>query len=126
MTIRLSEQGLRKIDAFWANELGCLPGDFHDAGVGVTERQVTDDLYAHVFHRLERLQVDCSPSLYKDVQSAIKDRTPEEVFKTAFWQTALDVRVERIVGPTYLCYKDVVDESPIDSHVRLLGVDEGA
>ncbi len=66
MTMRLSEQEVRKIDAFWANELGCLPEDFHDVGVGVTERQVTDDLYVHVFYRLERLQVDCSPSLHKD------------------------------------------------------------
>jgi hypothetical protein len=27
--MRLSEQGIRKIDAFWANDLGCLPEDFH-------------------------------------------------------------------------------------------------
>jgi len=126
MTIRLSEHGVRKIDTFWANELGCHPEDFYDAGVGVTERQVTDDLYAHVFHRLEWLQVDCSPSHYKDVQNAIKGRAPEDVFKPDFWRTELGVRVERFIGPTYLGYKDLVDEGPIDPHVRLLGVDEGA
>jgi len=125
MTLRLSEQGVRKIDAFWANDLGCLPEDFHEEGVGVTERQASCDPYAHVFHRLERLQIDCSLSLYEDVRSAVQGRAPEEVFKPAFWWSALGVHVERIVGPTYLGYKDVVDESPVDPHVRLLGVDEG-
>jgi ribosomal protein S18 acetylase RimI-like enzyme len=126
MTMRLSEQGVRKIDAFWANDLGCLPEDFHEAGVGVTERQASGALYVHVFHRLERLQVDCSPSLYGDVRRAVQGRAPEEVLEPAFWRAALGVRVERIVGPTYLGYKDVADEGPIDPHVRLLGVDEGA
>jgi ribosomal protein S18 acetylase RimI-like enzyme len=126
MTMRFSEQGIRKIDAFWAGDLGCLPEDFYEAGVGVTERQASGDLYAHVFHRLERLHVDCSPSLYEDVRSAVQGRASGEMFKPAFWRAALGTRVERIVGPTYLGYKDVVDESPIDPHVRLLGVGKGA
>jgi GNAT superfamily N-acetyltransferase len=41
-------------------------------------------------------------------------------------RAALGVRVERIIGPTYLGYKDVAGESPADPNVRLLGVDEGA
>jgi len=125
MTIRLSKEVVRRIDAFWANDLGCLPEDFYQTGVGITVREASDDLYAHVFRRLERLQVDCSPSLYGDLRSAIKGRGPEEVFEPAFWLAALGARVERILGPTYLGYKDVAEERPIDPRVRILGVDEG-
>ncbi|MCI0388459.1 MAG: hypothetical protein MOB07_06805 [Acidobacteria bacterium] len=126
MTMRLSEEGLRRIDAFWANALGCLPEDFYKTGVGVTEREASDDLYTHVFRHLKRLQVDCSPSLYGVVRSAIQGRAQEEVFEPAFWRAALGARVEGIIGPTYLGYKDVADEGQIDPRVSLLGVDEGS
>jgi ribosomal protein S18 acetylase RimI-like enzyme len=126
MTMRLSEQGVRKIDAFWANEMGCAPEDFCKAGVWVTKREASDTTYAHVFRRLARLQVDCSPALYGDALSAVQGREVEEVFDPAFWQEALGVRVDRILGPTYLGYKDIADEGPIDPQVRLLGADEGA
>jgi len=125
MTKRLSEEGVRIIDAFWANDLGCLPEDFYKTGVEISIREASEDLYAHVFRRLERLQVDCSPSLYGDLRSAIKGRGQEEVFEPAFWLEALGARVERLLGPTYLGYKDIAEERPIDPRVRILGVDEG-
>ena len=126
MTKRLSAEGVRRIDAFWANELGCLPEDFYKTGMGITVRESSDDLYAHVFRRLERLQVDCSPSLYGGVQSAVQGRAPEEVFEPAFWRAALGAHVERIIGPTYMGYKDIAEERTIDPCVRKIGVDEGA
>jgi ribosomal protein S18 acetylase RimI-like enzyme len=126
MMMRLSEQGVRNIDAFWANTLGCIPEDFHTSGVAVTERQAIDTTYVHVFQRLERVQVDCSPSLYGDVRISVQGREPEKVFDPVFWQVALGVRVDRVLGPTYLGYKDVADEGPIDPHVRLLGKGEDA
>ena len=73
-----------------------------------------------------RLQVDCSPSLYGDVRNAVQGRAPEEMFEPAFWRAALGARVEGILGPTYLGYKDVADEGQIDPRVSLLGVDEGS
>jgi ribosomal protein S18 acetylase RimI-like enzyme len=126
MTMRLSEQGVRKIDALWANTVGCLPKDFYEAGVEVSKRQESDSVYVHVFHRLERVQVDCSPSLYGDVRIAVQGREPEEVFDPTFWQSTLGARIDRILGPTYLGYKDVAHEGSIDPHVRLLGLEEGA
>jgi ribosomal protein S18 acetylase RimI-like enzyme len=126
MTMRLSEEGLRRIDAFWAKGVGCLPEDFHKKGVGVTAGEASGELYAHIFHRLEWIQVDCSPSIYGEVRSAVQGRAPEEMFEPAFWRAALGARVERILGPTYLGYKDVAEEVPIDPRVRLLGMDEGA
>jgi len=60
------------------------------------------------------------------VRSAVQGREPEEVFDPAFWRAALGARVERILGPIYLGYKDIADECPFDPHVRLLRVDEGA
>src|SRR5215475_12944077 len=121
-----SEEGVRRTDAFWANEMGCLPEDLYKTGVGITVRGASDGRYAHVFRRLERLQVDCSPSLYGDLRSAIKVRGTEELFEPAFWRATLGARVERIVGPTCLSYKDVAEERPIDPCVRILGVDEGS
>src|SRR5262245_3700421 len=126
MTMRLSQEGVRRTDAFWANEMGCLPEDLYKTGVGITVRGASDGRYAHVFRRLERLQVDCSPSLYGDLRSAIKVRGTEELFEPAFWRATLGARVERIVGPTCLSYKDVAEERPIDPCVRILGVDEGS
>lgn len=126
MMMRFSDEGVRKIDAFWAEVVGCLPEDFYKTGVGVTERKASADLYAHVFLRLDRLQVDCSPSLYEEVRSAVQGRAMEDVFEPAFWRAALGAHVERILGPTYLGYKDVAEEVPIDPRVRLLGMDEGA
>src|SRR5262245_8889087 len=126
MTMRLSQEGVRRTDAFWANEMGCLPEDFYKTGVGITVLEASDELYAHAFRRLEWLQLDCSPPLYGDLRSAIKVRGPEEVFEPAFWRAALGARVEKILGPTYLGYKDIAEEVPIDPRVRLLGVDEGA
>jgi len=125
MTMRLSEEGVRKIDAFWADDLGCLPEDFYKTGLGITVREANWDLYAHVFRRLEWIQVDCSPSLYQDVRNAVQGRGTGEAFEPAFWRAAIGARVERVLGPTYLGYKDVTDEVPIDHHLRLLGVDEG-
>jgi len=126
MTMRLSEDGVRKIDVFWANDLGCLPEDFHKAGLGIAEREASGPLYTHLFRRLERIQVDCSPSLYKNVRNAVQGRGMEEVFEPAFWRAALGDSVERILGPTYLGYKDVTEEDPIDPRVRLLGMNDGA
>jgi GNAT superfamily N-acetyltransferase len=126
MTMRLSEEGLRKIDAFWAKGVGCLPEDFHKKGLGINADDVSGELYAHIFHRLEWIQVDCSQSIYGEVRSAVQGRAAEDVFEPAFWRAALGARVERILGPTYLGYKDVAEEVPIDPHVRLLGVDEEA
>src|SRR5262249_53060373 len=85
MTMRLSEDGVRKIDAFWANELGCLPEDFYKTGLGITEREANGDLYAHVFRRLEWIQVDCSPSLYKDVRNAVQGVTSQE-WENSGWE----------------------------------------
>src|SRR5215475_10907524 len=49
-----SEEGVRRTDAFWANEMGCLPEDLYKTGVGITVRGASDGRYAHVFRRLER------------------------------------------------------------------------
>jgi len=124
MANRLSLEGVLRIDAFWANAFDCRPEDFYKTGAGITASEPSDDLYAHVFRRLERLQIDCSPSLYGDLRSAVKGRATEEIFEPDFWRAALGARVERIIGPTYLGYKDIAVENSIDPHVRLLGVGE--
>jgi hypothetical protein len=126
MTMKLSEDGVRKIDSFWANALGCRPENFYETGVGVTEREASSELYEHIFRRLKWLQVDCSPSLYEEARKAVQGRVPDEVFEPSFWQAALGARAERIVGPTYLGYRDIAEEGPGDPCVSLLGADDGA
>jgi hypothetical protein len=98
MTMRLSEQGGRKIDAFWANTVGCLPEDFYEAGMEVSERQASDAAYAHVFQRLGRVQVDCSPSLYGDVRIAVRGREPAEVFALE-WGSFFSSGLQRLETP---------------------------
>jgi len=118
---RLSDSAISRLDAFWATEMCCQPGDFLIPGIAVVERLAPDGSeYAHLFRRGPRLQITCSPSMADLVRSAILELPVEGAFDVALLGQSLGRRADRIIGPTFLGYLDPLEAEPVDSNVRLL------
>jgi hypothetical protein len=123
----LSDSAVASLDAFWADETGCDPGDFHATAMLIAERRAADgSQYVRLFRRRQHLQVTCSPALATAVRDVVRDREPHHVFTASFWQQALAGRVERVVGPAYLGYRDTLEEEPSDPDARLLLPEDSA
>ncbi len=119
----LSDATIRALDDFWSSQTSCDSADFDAADVAVVARSASDGSeYAQVFRRKQRLQITCSASLFDVLRDATEGQSRDVVFDPGFLRRNLGARVERIVGPAFLGYKDTVSSSPDDPGVRLLPV----
>jgi ribosomal protein S18 acetylase RimI-like enzyme len=122
---KLSDRAKEAVNIFWAAETGCHPEDLDTDAVAVVERPATDGSeYAQFFRRKQRLQITCSASLVKIVRSATYGRTQDTIFDVRFVRRALAGCTERLVGPAYLGYLDILDAGQDDPNVRLLSRDD--
>jgi GNAT superfamily N-acetyltransferase len=121
MNTRFSQSAVAIVDAFWAQELCCRPEELEEPGIGLIECPSWDGSpYAHLLWRLDRLQIACSPSLFGGMRELVGGRTVPEAFNVAKLELVLAERVVRIVGPTFLGYRDLTDVDPPDPCVRRL------
>ena len=117
---KLCEKTIAVLDSFWAEDTVCALDDFNTRGVAIVERPAADGSeYVHLFRRRQRLQINCSASLVDTVQSATRSQPLEVVFSPQFLKQALAGRIERLVGPAYLGYRDTALMLE-DSDARLL------
>jgi GNAT superfamily N-acetyltransferase len=119
----LSDTTIAELDAFWAAQTSCLPGHFDTDGIAIVERPATDGSeYVQLFRRKQRLQITCSASLADLMREAARHASQEMIFDAAFLRRALAGRIDRIIGPAFLGYLDLIDAGPDDPSVRLLDV----
>ena len=104
---KLSDKTLAVLDSFWAADNCCALDDFNTGGVAIVERPSTDGSeYVHLFRRRRRLQINCSASLVGTIKDATRGQPPDVIFHPQFLGKALAGRIERLVGPAYLGYRD--------------------
>jgi GNAT superfamily N-acetyltransferase len=116
---------LARLDAFWAAEMDCHPGDFQIPGIALVEHRVIDDLdYVQLLQRGRRLQISCTPSMIGDLRDTIRGLPIESIFNPKFLGSIFGRGVMRIIGPAYLGYLDALDAAPINPNVRLLDEDD--
>ena len=122
---KLSDKAKRAVDIFWATDTGCDPEDFDTDAVVVVERPSDDgSKYAQFFRRKRRLQIRCSVSIVDIVRNATYGQAQDAIFDVAFVERALTGRINRVLGPAYLGYLDVLDSDREDPNVRLLSRDD--
>jgi hypothetical protein len=122
---RLSDNAKGAVDIFWAAETGCCPEDFDTEAVAVIERSSHDGReYAQFFRRKRRLQITCSSSIVDIVRGATYGQAQDAIFDPTFVAQALNGRIDRVLGPTYLGYLDALDSDRYDPNVRLLSRDD--
>jgi hypothetical protein len=99
------------IDAYWAQRLG--------TGAAVLERDACT-VIAHGgdmqgYHGVYALRtqtgcvVSAPPALETTIRTAIGERSPSQVFDSAFLQRAVGEQVERVVGPASIAHADDSD-----------------
>ena len=104
---KLSDETLGVLDSFWAADTYCALDDFNTGGVAIVERSESDGSeYVHLFRRGQRVQINCSASLVSTVQNAAGSQPLDAVFSLPFLRQVLSGRIERLVGPAYLGYRD--------------------
>jgi hypothetical protein len=122
---RLSDKAKGAVDIFWAAVTGCRPEDFDSEAVAVIERSSDDGSeYAQFFRRKRRLQITCSSSIVDIVRGATYGQAQDAIFDPTFVALALNGRIDRVLGPTYLGYLDALDSDRDDPNVRLLSRDD--
>lgn len=121
MAEALTDRARRLLDVFWSSETSCAPDDFERPGVVVVTRPADNGSdYVQLFRRLRRLQITCSPSLEDTVRAALLAEETDVIFDRAFLERTLTDRVDRIIGPAYLGYRDADWGEPWPDGVLLL------
>ncbi len=124
MQAMTSAATLRMIDEFWAERLGCTPGELYAQTVIVREHHGSLAGY-HGVYAYRRDGGACIVSAPADyvarLRGALAALTPERAFDVEALAGALGDEVERVVGPARIAYADSGDfRRADDDAVRLL------
>lgn len=110
-----TEATLGAIDAFWADQLGCLPPALRAPGLAVLgPAQTHGGSSVFVCWRDPACVVTVVAGLLDRVEPAVRAAAAADLVRPAFWQALLGVTHEAIRGPAWLGYADASDFRPCD------------
>ena len=116
----MDEATLRRIDEFWARRLGCDEAQLRTAGRHVLKQDRVAPPHVFLLAREETLIVRGESRACAAVTAAMGDKV--SLPSVAVLAEALGPRIDRIVGPAFLGYRDAPPELPPGAgEVRVLG-----
>ncbi len=123
-----TEATLRAVDAFWADQFGCLPPALREPGLGILARAETHGgPSVFVFWRDPACLVTVAPDLLDRVEPPVRGAAAADLISPAFWQALLGLPDEAFRGPAWLGYADASDFRACDPRgSRLLGAADDA
>jgi len=123
----LSVEASRRIDQYWADQLGISPGLLHSQELIVAPLPESSDAYCSVFHHQAFTCIRVPPPSYEYLHPIISPKDRPSLLTPAWWERALATTPHRAVGPAYLGYAGAEQLRPDVRHpARLLTPDDVA
>jgi GNAT superfamily N-acetyltransferase len=120
----LSAETLRKLDDFWARQIGCAPHILCDQRELIVALPAKDGSeFARVFRRGACRITTCSPKLAPALERADRSR-PTDVDDGAFLTVVLGGRISKLISQVVLLYADTQRPQRTESRARLLRAEE--
>ncbi|HEV8192049.1 MAG TPA: hypothetical protein VGP82_11280, partial [Ktedonobacterales bacterium] len=106
----------QKVDAYWASFLGCAITDLHAPRTSVVPHAALSGYGGAYFLRTaEACIVSVSAQLVAATADWLAGVPPAEAFDPAVASAHFGAAADRVIGPAYQGYLDVVDFHPADT-----------